>query len=417
MTITHQQDTVNEAFFKPVAGLVAKSLYTRPCREFSDDNYIHLGIHRVLEASPSGRGFLEEHGLGWTDSLTRSNYFATLHSRRRVELLTDINDSVRRRANQTLPDRLAAITELADYDCFAADGHWHKAATHDPRHDGVKMPVGHFYSLNLRTHSVRHLVAGEGLHEHDMSALKRVKPTGLRQGVPRGRRVIIIYDKAGIDFKYWKRCRQESAVYFLSRVKENMTLCWEESIDFDKNDPRNGGLFADSRAKSREGHLLRVICYIDPITGAAFEFLTNEMDLPAHVLIELYRLRWSVEKVFDEFKNKLGEKKAWGSSLTAKETQAQFITLTHNLVLLYDHDLEERHNVEKTAEDKRRQQRQDQCAEETAKVGHPAPTLVLRAQRATQCCVKFIRWIRKSLRYQAAEAAAVLQLKVLYATL
>jgi hypothetical protein len=29
-----------------------------------------------------------------------------------------------------------------------------------------------FYFLNLRTHTLRHLLAGEGLHEHDMSALK-----------------------------------------------------------------------------------------------------------------------------------------------------------------------------------------------------------------------------------------------------
>jgi len=35
------------------------------------------------------------------------------------------------------------------------------------------------------------------------------------------RRVLLIYDKAGIDWDYWKRCRQESAVYFLSRAKEN----------------------------------------------------------------------------------------------------------------------------------------------------------------------------------------------------
>jgi hypothetical protein len=40
-----------------------------------------------------------------------------------------------------------------------------------------KMAVGHFYSLNLRTHTLRHLAAGEGLREHDMSALSRIKPT------------------------------------------------------------------------------------------------------------------------------------------------------------------------------------------------------------------------------------------------
>lgn len=61
--------------------------------------------------------------------------------------------------------------------------------------------------------------ASEGLHEHDMSVLQRLKPAGLRQGVPKGKRVLIVYDKAGIDFDFWKRCRHECAVYLLSRVK------------------------------------------------------------------------------------------------------------------------------------------------------------------------------------------------------
>jgi hypothetical protein len=47
---------------------------------------------------------------------------------------------------------------------------------------------------------MRHLLAAKGLHENDMSILKRLKPRGLRHGVPKGRRVLIVYDKAGIDF-------------------------------------------------------------------------------------------------------------------------------------------------------------------------------------------------------------------------
>ncbi len=107
--------------------------------------------------------------------------------------------------------------------------------------------MGHFYSLNLRTQLLEHLAAGQGLHEHDMSALKRIKPKGLRQRVPKGKRVICIYDKAGIDFRYWKRCRQECAVYFLSRVKANMVYDWLESVPWDEADPRNAGVTEDRR--------------------------------------------------------------------------------------------------------------------------------------------------------------------------
>ena len=417
MPITHQSNTVDEAFFHPLLGLAAGSSHAWPCPEFPDADYVYCGVQRVLESCESGRAFLQEHGHRWKNTPTQSNYFATLHSKRRVALLADVNRSVLGSANKLLPDRLAEIAELAGYDCFAADGHWHKAAAHDARHEGTKMAVGHFYSLNLSTHTLRHLAAGQGWHEHDMSALKRIKPKGLRQGVPQGRRVLIVYDKAGIDFAYWKRCRQECAVYFLSRVKENMILAWEQSTGWDKTDPRNHGVFEDIRVRTRDGQALRMICYVDPISGKAFEFLTNEMDLPPGVLVELYRRRWNVEKVFDAIKNKLGETKAWASSLTAKETQAQFLSLTHNLLLLYEQALETHHGVENHSEDQRRQKRTEHCVATRAKVGKPISTLILQARRATQRSVKFIRWIRQSIRDQVAEATAVPRLKLLYANL
>ena len=417
MSTSDQSNTVNEAFFQPLVGLAARSPQARACPEFSDEDYIRCGVQRVLEATQSGRGFLQEHGPSLATAPSHSNYFATLHSPRRCALLEQVSQTVLVTAHATLEDRLKEIPELATYECFAADGHWHQAATHDPRHEGTKMAVGHFYSLNLRTHSLRHLAAGQGWHEHDMSALKRIKPKGLRQQVPQGRRVLMVYDKAGIDFDYWKRCRQECAVYFLSRVKENMVLAWEVSRDWDRADPRNHGVMEDMLVRTRTGHPLRMICYIDPISGKAFEFLTNEMDLPPGVLVELYRRRWDVEKVFDGLKNKLGQKKAWATSLVSKESQAQFLALTHNLLLLYEQTLENKHGLTNQAEDQRRRERIAESAEATAAAGHPLSTLVLQTRKATQRSVKFIRWLRRSLRDQLTEATAVFHLKALYANL
>ena len=417
MTLTHQTISVEAAFFEPLTGLAARSPHTRPCPEFSDEAYLRCGVRRVLEAAASGRGFLQEHGPGLSCEPTPSNYFATLHSRRRLGLLEEVGEAVRAAADRFLPDRLAGIAELANDECFAADGHWHKAAAHDPLHEGTRLAVGHFYSLDLRRHTLRHLATGEGLHEHDMSALKRVKPKGLRQGVPPGRRVILVYDKAGIDFDYWKRCRQECAVYFLSRAKENMILEWEKSRDWNRPDERNHGVWEDIQVRTRAGHTLRLICYLDPVSGEAFEFLTNEMDLPPGVLVELYRRRWDAEKVFDEAKNKLGVKKAWATSLIAKTNQARFLALTHNLLLLYERALEIRHHIQNLAEDRRRAVRMAKAAAACAQADQALSTLVLQARRATQRSVKFIRWLRHSLRDRLAEATAAARLKLLYANL
>ena len=417
MPISHPIPTVDQVFFQPLHGLASASAHARPCPEFPDTDFLHLGVLRVLETSPSGRGFLQEHGLRFVRTPSLANYFAALKSPRRCAVLQDVNRALVVANNLTLHDRLAGIPELVHYECFAADGHWHKAAVHDARHEDRKLAVGHFFSLNLRTHTLRHLAAAEGWHEHDMRALQRIKPKGLRQGVPKGRRVLLVYDKAGIDFAYWKRCRQECAVYFLSRVKENMVYDWLESVPWDRTDARHHGVTDDRRVMTRDGHRLRIICYTDPATGTAYEFLTNELDLPPGVIVELYRRRWEVEKVYDEIKNKLGEQKAWATSLVAKEAQALFVAITHNLLLRYEHTLETQHGVTNAAEDQRRAQRTETMARQCAAAGQRLSALVVQARRATQRSVKFVRWLRQSLRDQAAEARAVPRLMALYATL
>jgi len=414
MIKTSGSPSVNTAFFQPLDGLVAASPLTRSCPEFSDEQWLHLGIERTLEPVVSGRAFLQEHGPRFEHTPGLSNYFFSLQSQRRVDLARAINLAVIAAAH--LPQRLDHLPELAKYECFALDGHWHQAATHDPRHEGTKMAVGHFYSLDLRGHQCRHLAVGEGLHEHDMSVLKRLKPSGLRQEVPRGSRVLVIYDKAGIDLGYWNRCRQECAVYFLSRVKEGMVYDWILNRDMDRTDRRNRGVSEDRLIVTREGHKMRIIVYTEPESGKRYEFLTNVMDLPPGVLAELYRRRWEVEKLFDEVKNKLGEKKAWGTSLVAKAAQGQMVALTHNLLLLYENRLEREHGVGNVAEDRRREKRTAALQEGARQAGREVSSLLLCARRATQRSVKFIRWLRHALKEKLTEALAVLRLAQLYAT-
>lgn len=409
--------TVNQAFFQPLQPILSTAANLWYCPELPDDEWVRMGVQRVLEASQSGRAFLQEHGLRFEQTPTHTNYFAALRSERRGELVREVNQSLIAALEPRLRDRLADLPELARYACFAADGHWHKAAAHDARQAGTQMAVGHFYSLNLRTHTLRHLVAGQGLHEHDMSALKRITPRGLRQGIRSGTRVLMIYDKAGIGSDYWQRCRRECAVYFLSRAKENLVLTLEALRPWERADARNQGVLDDRFVRTVDGHRLRVVRYWDALGDQEYEFLTNEMDLPPGILAELYRRRWEIEKVFAEVKNKLGQMKAWGSSLTAKEAQAQMIALTHNLLIGYEADLAERHAATNTAEDRRRSQRDERVRQACETQGWAVSSLVLAAQGATQRSVKFIRWLRQALRDRLAEDGAVPRLRALYAVL
>lgn len=96
-------------------------------------------------------------------------------------------------------------------------------------------------------------------------------------------------------------------------------------------------------------------------------------------------------------KNKLGQTKAWGSSLTAQGAQAQLIALTHNLLVGYERELEERHGVTNTADDQRRRQRGEAAGRTCAEIDLPLSFLVLA-----------------SLRDRLAEAAAVPRLQAPY---
>ena len=416
MSVACSLITVNEAFFAPIAGLAEASKNTYPCPEIPDAAWVRIGIQRVLEEVPSGRGFLQEHGPRFELSLKWSNYFTSLRSARRAAMLQDVCDGVVRTVQTCGIDRLGHLPEVAKYVCFAVDMHWHKAGAHDERHDAKKVSVGHTFSLNLHDHSLRHLAAAEGEHEHDMSVMERLKPKGLRQAVPKGTRVLVVYDRAGIDFAFWKRCRHENAVYFLSRTKANMVFEWADEQPWDPADHRNRGVLHDQWVVSREGHRLRLIEYRDPESGKEYQYLTNEPDLPPGVIAELYRRRWELEKVFDQVKNKLGEKKAWASSLEARTVQARFVALTSNLLLLYENRLEKDHGVTNEAEDRRRERRMSWAERAARMAGRAISRVLLRAREATQRSVKFIRWLRGALRDRDTEAAAVPRLKELYAT-
>ena len=101
----------------------------------------------------------------------------------------------------------------------------------------------------------------------------------------------------------------------------------------------------------------------------------------------------------------------------AKEAQALLIAMTHNLLLGYEHDLEQRHEVTNRAEDQRRTQRIDATEQACAEAGWPISSLLLQARRATQRSVKFIRWLRHAIRDRLAEPVALARLRALYAVL
>ena len=163
---------------------------------------------------------------------------------------------------------------------------------------------------------------------------------------------------------------------------------------WERTDPRNAGVLADELVSTSQGVGVRRVRYYGALRGEEFRFLTNECTLPPGVIAHLYRLRWEIEKTFDELKNKLGETKAWASSANAKTMQTHFLCMAHNLMVRCEAGLERIHAVRNEAELARRAQRLDKERKRLAKEKAQLPLLVRAFQRLTVRSVKFIRWLR-----------------------
>ena len=428
--MTQSLDTVASRFFEPAQRALSSCQFSRLCPSLSDEKWIQLGVKRVIEAPASGRGFLQDLMSHGHITPRYSHFFETLKSKRRLNLCDQLNEQMIAQESSSLPDVLADFHELEKFDIRAGDGHWHSAASQDAakistiKDDGTrvtkKYPVGHLYTLDLRTHLMRHLMTADQINrkkEHDMRGLKRAGAEGLRQGVAKGRKLLMVWDSAAIDFGYWQKLKQGHGVYFLCRDKDVEKIkCGDRR--WDREAEINAGVIADRQVSSsaNSGYLVRVIEFEDPATAKKHRFITNEMTLAPGLLAHLYRMRWDIEKVFDEVKNRLNQKKAWASSENAKSMQGHFIALAHNLMLLLDEKLKTEEKIEDFEEQKRRKRRRATEQENGAKrtfVEELSGWLL----RSTQRGVKFIRWLRVQLRSAASWAQSCESLTLLYAQL
>jgi len=411
-------------FFTPLLDLLATCTHRRHCPDLSDSDWLRLGVQRCLQPQTSGRGFLQTlAALTAPCCPENSHFFESLKSQRRLALCAEINARLCTHARTVLPDALAAFPALAGFDVHAGDGHFHAHATHDPVDSkGDHHAVGHLYSRNLRTGCLSHLTVNDQQarkKEHDMRALKRMDIVALRQGAPKGRKVLYIWDRAGIDFVQWHKWKQGSGIYMLSRTKANLKLLPCGNLTFDGSNEINAGVLRDELVgTATSGLMVRRITFHDVVAGRDFEFLTNVLEsaVPPGVLAQLYRMRWEIEKSFDEVKNKLGEKKAWATSATAKSMQAQFICLSVNLLQLLEHELDKQ-GIRNTPEQTRRAARLDLSNKVAATANTVLPKTLRLMQRITQHSVKLIRWVAAQLWANIPWQQACAVLIALYAKL
>lgn len=176
--------------------------------------------------------------------------------------------------------------------------------------------------------------------------------------------------------------------------KENQRLELAREREVDQEQKINQGVAWDRLVVDRRGITLREIGFNDPLRAQPYVYLTSEFTLEPGLLVLLYTRRWGIEKVFDETKNKFNQRKAWATSVEAKETQAHFLCLAHNLTLLFEHHLETAHQVRPEAELKRQQERQASLEQTSQSLGQGLPRLYSLTRRLTQTTYKLVRWLQ-----------------------
>ena len=158
--------------------------------------------------------------------------------------------------------------------------------------------------------------------------------------IPYEKGAYYIFDRGYNDFSNLFKIEQIEAT-FVVRAKKNLKF---KQTSWKRRLPKN--VLSDSTIeftvyKSSKDYPipLRKVIYYDEEQGRTFVFLTNNFVLPAPIIAELYRNRWSVELFFKWLKQHLKIKKFWGTSENAVRIQIYCAIITYCLVVIVKHDM------------------------------------------------------------------------------
>jgi hypothetical protein len=149
-------------------------------------------------------------------------------------------------------------------------------------------------------------------------------------------------DRGYVDFARLHRFTCQMA-FFVTRAKKNLDCYRRESRVVDKST----GLRSDQtivlrgvKSSKLYPDTLRRIAYYDAEHDRRLVFLTNNFELPALTIAQLYRCRWQVELFFKWIKQHLRIKVFYGNSVNAVKTQVWIAVSVYVLVAILRKELQ-----------------------------------------------------------------------------
>ena len=151
---------------------------------------------------------------------------------------------------------------------------------------------------------------------------------------------ILAIDRAYIDYAKFEELTTRGVVY-VTKMKKNLVY----TVDSDTMHMTGNGLM-EYRVQHvtftkhvRDGediiHHARIITYVDikKTKARLVSLLTNDMDMEAEDIVEIYRKRWEIELLFKQLKQNFPLRYFYGESANAIKIQI-WVTLIANLLLM-----------------------------------------------------------------------------------
>ncbi|MDR0606161.1 MAG: IS4 family transposase [Bacteroidales bacterium] len=168
---------------------------------------------------------------------------------------------------------------------------------------------------------------------HDSNVLDVITPTAC---------AIYLMDKAYVDFAALYRILLANA-YFVTRAKNSLKY---ETIEQNFNIDESTGLRVDktimltvAKSKKLYPEKLRLVEFYDSETDNYLVFLSNNFDITALEIANLYKNRWGIEVFFKWIKQNLTIKKLWGHSENAVKIHLWVAICTYLMIAYIKHVL------------------------------------------------------------------------------
>lgn len=145
-----------------------------------------------------------------------------------------------------------------------------------------------------------------------------------------------VMDRGYLDYARLHKIQQAGA-FFVTRAKDNLACKRLYSNKVDKTT----GVRCDQvvrltgyQAAKNYPDKLRRIKYVDSETGRYYVFLTNDFNVSAKTIADLYKHRWQIELFFKWIKQHLKIQAFWGYSQNAVKTQICIAICTYLIVAI-----------------------------------------------------------------------------------